>query len=294
MRRNPTDEVMNLSVAIRHLVFALCAVFLPAVVWAQTTATVSNNAPIYIRAEVTPTPLRVAAPGTKLRVLRDSEEWLQVEFGDPQYGRRVGWLQRGYVTLDSETALTPMDLSVDAAPPPPAPAIREAQPRGRGDSGTPFPKHETGLGWSMLNVSDPLLDIDFNSTLGWNVSVATNLSPWIGIVGDIGGHYKTGILGSDLDAMEHTFMSGPRFTFRNTAVAVPYAQVLFGLARGDANFEGVHLSSNDFAIQPGGGIDLGNKNVASRFEVGWRRIYSDIYAVNEFRMVIGVVFRSGQ
>ena len=106
---DPTDEVMSPSVVVRRFAFALCAVVLPAVVSGQTTATVSSNAPIYIRAEVTPTPLRVAEPGTRLRVLRVSDEWLQVEFGDQQFGRRVGWLQRGLVTLEGESALTPVD-----------------------------------------------------------------------------------------------------------------------------------------------------------------------------------------
>jgi hypothetical protein len=289
---DPTDEVMSPSVVVRRVAFTLCAVLLPAVVSGQTTATVSNNAPIYIRAEVTPTPLRVAEPGTRLRVLRVSDEWLQVEFGDQQFGRRVGWLQRGLVALDGESALTAVAPSVDAVPPAAAHAIGEAQPRGRAsDLPAPFPRHETGLGWSMLQVSYPTIEL--KSTLGWNVSTVTNLSPWVGIVGDFGGHYKTAALGSELDAMKHSVMSGPRFAFRNSPVVVLYGQFLVGLVRFDANDLGGHLSSNDFAIQPGGGIDVGNKNVASRFEVGWRRVYGDVSAINEFRLVIGVVFRSG-
>ena len=112
-------------------------------------------------------------------------------------------------------------------------------------------------------------------------------------MGDFGGHYKSEILGYDFDAMEHTFMGGPRFAFRQSAVAVPYAQFLIGLARRDATDTfGDHVSANDFAIQTGGGIDVGNRNLASRFEVGWRRVFADGYAFNEFRVVIGVVFRS--
>ena len=41
------------------------------------------------------------------------------------------------------------------------------------------------MGWAFLNVED------MNSTLGWNPSFAGNLSPWLGIVGDITGNYKT-------------------------------------------------------------------------------------------------------
>jgi Zn-dependent protease with chaperone function len=50
------------------------------------TATVTANAPIYIAAGVSATPLRVAAPGTVLKVLRQQGDWLEVEFNDPQWG----------------------------------------------------------------------------------------------------------------------------------------------------------------------------------------------------------------
>jgi len=284
---------MSPKVGIRHFLLALAAVFLPVVAAAQTTATVSENAPIYIRAETMTTPLRVAAPGTRLRVLQESQDWLQVEFADPQFGPRVGWTRREFVTLSGDSATKPIDLSVDAQAPKPAPRTRAAQPTAsRSDLGSPFPKRETGIGWSTLHVSDPLIDL--NSTLGWNVSVNTNLSPWIGIVGDVGGHYKSEILGYDADAMEHTFMGGPRFAFRDLPVAVPYAQVLFGMVRGDASVADEHVSSNDFAIMPGFGVDVGTPKLASRFELGWRKVYSDISSYNEFRMVIGIVFRSRQ
>ncbi len=61
--------------------------------------------------------------------------------------------------------------------------------------------------------------------------MSRNLTPWLGIVGDFGGHYKTQLFGlEDIDVMQHTFMAGPRFAFREAALAVPYAQFLVGLA----------------------------------------------------------------
>jgi len=128
--------------------------------------------------------------------------------------------------------------------------------------------------------------------LGWNVSVAHNLAPWLGIVGDFGGHYYTELFGvEEIDVMQHTFMAGPRFALRESALAVPYAQVLVGLARSDFQVLDLHDSSHDLAIQPGGGIDVGSPNLALRFEVGWRKLEED--APTGFRMVIGVVVRSG-
>ena len=59
---------------------------------AQQFATVTTNAPIYAAAQETPTPLRVAAVGTRLRVLSTDGDWVEVEYNDPQLGRRVGWV----------------------------------------------------------------------------------------------------------------------------------------------------------------------------------------------------------
>jgi hypothetical protein len=90
-----------------------------AVASAQTvtkeTATVTANAPIYIGAEVSQTPLRVAAPGTVLKVLQQQGDWTQVEFNDPQLGPRVGWVQRWLLTFN--TGVQPMDLSVPSSLP---------------------------------------------------------------------------------------------------------------------------------------------------------------------------------
>src|SRR4029453_11095396 len=89
---------------------------------AQQFATVTTNTPIYAAAQETPTPLRVAAVGSRLRVLSTEGDWVQVEYNDPQLGRRVGWVLRHYISLPSQD-LRPMDLSVpEASPAPPAPA----------------------------------------------------------------------------------------------------------------------------------------------------------------------------
>ena len=83
---------------------------------ARQTATVTANAPIYLGAAVSHTPLRVAAPGTVLKVLQQEDDWLQVEFNDPQWGPRVGWIHRSLVNVNPVEP-QPMDLSVREATP---------------------------------------------------------------------------------------------------------------------------------------------------------------------------------
>lgn len=263
----------------RHLLL-MCLVLLPGTAVAQSTATITANAPIYIAAEVTQTPLRVAAPGTQLKVLQIVGDWLQVEFNDPQFGTRVGWVQRTFVAL-SDASLRPMDLSV------PETAAYASQTDGTGGT---FPGTETAFGWSFIHWSD----FDTNSPWGWNVSVASNLAPWVGIVVDASGNYKTELFGiEDVDGMLHAVLGGPRFSLRVSPVVVPFVQFLAGYVRSDASVLDEDFGSDDLGIQPGGGVDIGGETVAGRIEVGWRTVFYEDDASTQFRLVLGVVIRSG-
>jgi len=237
----------------------------------------------------------VAAVGTRLRVLSTQDYWVQVEYNDPQLGRRTGWVMRHYISLTS-TDLRPMDLSVPEAPPPPsvpvqpivptAPATSNSLPPG---ASIHFPRSETSLGWSFLHAAGEFLDL--NSALGWNVSVAGNVSPCVGIVGDATGNYKSGSTAAEPDVAVHTFLGGPRFSARTSPVAVPFAEFLVGFTRTSFGLNGVGTASTEFTIQPGGGIDIGNERAAARLSVAWRRVFYEGEPTNMFRFVAGVVIR---
>jgi hypothetical protein len=77
------------------------------------TVTTTTDAPIYVRPGY-PTPLRVAAVGSVLRVVGIQEDWYEVEFKDPQWGSRIGFVA---VTSTRTTAAAsnpsePVDLSI--------------------------------------------------------------------------------------------------------------------------------------------------------------------------------------
>ena len=82
---------------------------------AEEMATVTANAPIFIGPEVSQTPLRIAAPGTVLNVLQRQADWIQVEFKDSQWGRRVGWVRRSLVTI--HRSVESLDLAANDAKP---------------------------------------------------------------------------------------------------------------------------------------------------------------------------------
>ena len=151
------------------------------------------------------------------------------------------------------------------------------------------------LGWSFLRVAGEFLDL--NSAIGWNVSVAGNVSPWLGIVGDVTGNYKgettdTGLqAASDPGVAFHTFTGGPRFSARTSPDAVPFAEFLVGFTRTSRDIGTVGESSTEFTIQPGAGIDLGNERVAARLSFALRRVFYEGNPTNMFRFVGGVVIR---
>jgi hypothetical protein len=82
-------------------------------------ATVTIDSPIYLKPDRTRVPLRVAKAGTILRVIEVTPEWIAVEFSDPQYGPRRGYIEAKAVRLGGDRRTEPMDLSVRPSNQPP-------------------------------------------------------------------------------------------------------------------------------------------------------------------------------
>ena len=87
------------------------------------------NAPIYLKPDIARTPLRVAAVNTSLKVVEDNGEWLQVQFLDPQYGTRVGFIESKNVRVHKPD-LRPMDLSVRPTTAPDTATVPARRPSG--------------------------------------------------------------------------------------------------------------------------------------------------------------------
>ncbi len=79
-------------------------------------AIVVAAAPIYVYPDSARTPLRTAAADTRLRVIEErAHGWVRVEFQDPQYGRRVGYVQSRFLRIVRPNEQPTMDLSVPSA-----------------------------------------------------------------------------------------------------------------------------------------------------------------------------------
>ena len=83
------------------------------------------EAPIFLRPDNRTQPLRMAKEGSSLVVVKAESGWYQVEFQDPQYGRRIGFVEERFVEALSTP---PLDLSVPV-PAIDTPAVKAPQAR---------------------------------------------------------------------------------------------------------------------------------------------------------------------
>jgi hypothetical protein len=65
------------------------------------TAVTTATAPVFLKPDATLVPLRQLPVGTRLRIIDEKGDWLHVEFQDRQYGRRVGYIQRAFVRVQT-------------------------------------------------------------------------------------------------------------------------------------------------------------------------------------------------
>src|SRR5688500_2146513 len=133
---------------MRALMFAAVICITASSAWAQQgvprsileqqqnrpTLTVISEAPILRLPADTRSTLRVAAKGTRLVIVEDGADWILVQFNDPQFGLRQGYVSAKLVQRD---ALAPMDLSVPGAKPPAAQRVDQAAEQQRGQQPGP-------------------------------------------------------------------------------------------------------------------------------------------------------------
>ena len=277
---------------VRHNLMAILATaavggLVASVALAQTpsgrTATVTENAPIYLLADVSRVPLRVLEPGTVVKVLGEEGDWVQVQFEDVQWGRRAGWVQRSLLKFNAwvpPPMYRPEPRTATATPPPPAPPSPPL---------SSFPQAEAAIGWSFVRA-----DTGINSRLGLNGSVVGNLTPWFGVVFDASVNRFSGRASGVVDwsEMMYVALAGGRVALRQFRTVVPYAQLLAGYARTNLNFPGEPARHDYFVIQPGGGVEIGEGRMATRFEASWCRLSNSSGPWSQFRVVVGGVYRS--
>ena len=101
-----------------------------------------------------------------------------------------------------------------------------------------------GYNWVRFNPNTPNLSLPSFNLNGGNAQLVYNFRPGMGLVFDVGAVHAGSVFGIANDitphrpGVDHTltnFVVGPRYTLHGHSHWMPYAQALFGAARGTSS-----------------------------------------------------------
>ena len=129
-------------------------------------------------------------------------------------------------------------------------AAAQDTPQGELFGGYSFQRFNPGGGFTGGNLN------------GWMASLTGNVNSWFGVTAEFAGNYGKDRFGAatTIETNHHTFMFGPRFSYRANEHWTPFVHALFGFGR----LTGAHLGTTfgdtlvdtGFAWASGGGIDI--------------------------------------
>ena len=159
-----------------------------------------------------------------------------------------------------------------------------------------YPAAEVFGGYQLLHSEDMNMH-------GFSGAVEGNITQNFGIVGEYGLGIKTETFsGTDVTIKEHSFMAGPRFSYRADKFRV-FGHALFGGNRlsGGASVEGISAgaSTTGFGMAFGGGVDF-----AASQRIWIRPVQFDVFRIHhsvmdvsgwgtQYRYSAGIVFKFG-
>jgi opacity protein-like surface antigen len=135
---------------------------------------------------------------------------------------------------------------------------------------------------------------------GWEASVEGKIFPFVGIVGDVSGHYGSqsftkatpnGLLNINVTGHEQEYLVGPRFSVP-VGKFTPFAEAMVGAAHIHTGGTLPGPSNTSFATALGGGLDYRLFGpIAARVEGDYLRTSFFSSTQNNFRLSVGAVFR---
>ncbi|MGA8345968.1 MAG: hypothetical protein WB781_28825 [Candidatus Sulfotelmatobacter sp.] len=134
---------------------------------------------------------------------------------------------------------------------------------------------------------------------GWEASFEGKLVPWIGLVGDVSGHYGSqsfteptpnGLQNINVTGHEQEYLVGPRLSVP-VGKFTPFAEAMVGVAHIHTGGTLPGPSNTSFATAVGGGLDYRLFGpIAARVEGDYLRTTFFSSTQNNLRLSAGVVF----
>jgi len=251
------------------------------------TATTIATVPVFGNPNANQAPLRVAKEGSVMLLVTTNAEWTQVEFQDPEYGRRVGYVQTRWLRIDSapSRAVKPVSPQLPrAVPKVPEPAAAQRPARGAEQ------RADVALGYAFMRDSEGTWPVGISGSNAWLVH------PGIAIVVEAQGARSTlDLLVGEVDGNIWTGLAGPRFSTgsRDGDRAHFMFQVLTGVVMTKANFGAFASKSvTGLGVQPGFGVEVPlNRVIAIRPQFDWLMSRLDRVNTSAARVNVNVVFR---
>jgi opacity protein-like surface antigen len=165
-----------------------------------------------------------------------------------------------------------------------------------------IPSGNVFLGFSYENTNSSALNLNLSrpNLHGWEASFEGKVLPFVGIVGDVSGHYGSqsfteptpnGLENINVTGHEQEYLVGPRLSVP-VGKFTPFAEVLVGVAHIHTGGTLPGPSNTSFATAVGGGLDYRLFGpVAARVEGDYLRTKFFNSTQNNLRLSAGVVFR---
>src|SRR5688572_16714970 len=113
-------RVLQTRSVVSVAVWLLVSLAVPASAQSQgerQTVTITEAAPVFAAANETQAPVRTARAGSILLLIGTNAEWTRVEFQDPQFGRRLGFVQTKFLRFNKRaSAAAPVTVGPPQAP----------------------------------------------------------------------------------------------------------------------------------------------------------------------------------
>ena len=116
-----------------------------------------------------------------------------------------------------------------------------------------IPRREIGFNYNYMHANAPPGQCGCFSLNGGSASGILNIRPHWSAVADLTVAHADNVDNTQQSITIINYLFGPRYTWRTHTRYVPYAQVLFGGAKEDVNFEFV-INRNSFGLSAGGGV----------------------------------------